>query len=70
MKVYKASYRLADTEHQGYQYFSNRKDAEREQRKNNLESGINGQVEEVEFELTKKGIIDLLNSEASHADNG
>lgn len=83
MKIYQVTYRDSFSEHKGYEYFSNRKTAEKIQTKNNKErdetdeihggggsSQTKDEVREIEFNLTKHSIIELLNSVASHPDNG
>lgn len=85
MKVYRVTKRRTGNEHDGYSYYSNKAIAEREQKKGNktlytdaLDAELGesqpqrnrDEVEEIEFELSKKGILDLLNWHANHPDNG
>lgn len=73
MKIYRVSFRRAGDEHTNYEYLTNKAQAKRMQNKENKERGsanVTDEVEEIEFTLSKKGIIDLLNSYASYPDNG
>ena len=79
MKIYRVSHRDQWSEHSGYEYFSNKSIAESIQNKENKERGKGGkdsaaqtfdEVEEIEFMLSKKGILDLLNQYAAHPNNG
>ena len=85
MKVYRVTRRRSGNEHDGYSYFSNKAKAEIEQKKENkilyideLEAEQefeqpqpnNDSVEEIDFDLSKKGILELLNIHCSYPDNG
>jgi hypothetical protein len=70
MKIYKVSYRNNFSEHTGYEYFSNKKDAKREQEKNNKGNQSTDDVAELELILTKRGVLAFLNAYASYPDNG
>jgi hypothetical protein len=70
MTVYRISIRREGEEHDAYEYYSNRKLAESLQRKENKASGVDDSVEVIEFDLTKKGVLDMLNSWANYPDNG
>lgn len=72
MKIYRASFRDDFNEHKGYQYFTSKTKAGLIQKKHNnkLDKVNREEVEEIEFTLSKAGIISLLNQYASHPDNG
>lgn len=62
----------------GFEFFSSKQEAERERRKHDAERtdedkrlGLGlGNVDVIEYEATRAGILRLLNQYASHADNG
>lgn len=80
MKIYRVSHYTVGGESEGFSYYSSRIEAEKQQVIANREDREDdlgqigdehpGEVEEVEFALTKKGIIRLLNRWGGHADNG
>lgn len=85
MKIYRATIRRQGYEHDGFEYFSNKADAEKRQRKSNFEvtgeddfddeetkskSFIHDEVEVINVTPTKKGIIQMLNIHCSYPDNG
>ena len=70
MKIYRVSSHNSFAEHTGYDYFSSKLAAEREQKKINEENNRDDEVSEYEFPLTKKGVLGLLIEVASHPDNG
>lgn len=70
MKIYKVTRRRSFNEHAGYSYYSNKRKAEQEQRKENDGGNDNDEVQEYDFTLTKKGILELLEQVATHPDNG
>lgn len=70
MKIYRISFRLSDQEHTGFEYYASRVSAERAQRRNNHASNSRDEVEEIEFILSKRGILDLMNAYAAYPDNG
>ena len=85
MKLYRVTTRRAGNEHDGYSFFTNKAQAESVQKKRNKilyidsddeeQESANPQlnhdeVEELEFELSKKGILDLLKVYCSYPDNG
>ena len=69
MKIYRVAYRNAFSEHQGYEYFSNKADAVKADNKNKG-NNTRDDIQEIEIILTKKGVISALNQFASHPDNG
>jgi hypothetical protein len=69
MKIYRVSYRDSSDEHKGYEYFSNKTDAVKADNKNRGNQ-MRDDVEEIEFQPTKSGVLRLLNIYASHPDNG
>jgi hypothetical protein len=69
MKLYRVSYRDQFAEHKGYEYFSNKKDALKADN-TNKENSTRDDVEEIEINLSKKGVIFAFNQWASHPDNG
>jgi hypothetical protein len=72
MKVYRVGLRDVWSEHKGYLFYSSKSEAEAEQKKDNKDRGnsMQDEVTEIEFDLTKKGVIEMLNQWASHPDNG
>ena len=70
MKVYRISIRDKFEEHNGYSYFSSLAEAKKQNKKQNEGNSREDEIEEIEFEPSKKGIISLLNSKASYPDNG
>lgn len=73
MKIYRVSYRDEYSEHKGYRYYQNKSAANREQKNDNNDRGDCGfkdEIEELEIELTQKGILKFLNIHASYSDNG
>lgn len=69
MKVYQVAYRDNYSEHNGYEYFLNKLEAKKADNKNKG-NPTRDDIEEIEFKLSKKGILSLLNQYASHNDNG
>lgn len=84
MKIYQVvNTRRPGLEHDGFEYFFNKKEAEKKQKQNNKDylelmeeddyENLPFEPDEVsvyEFEMNKKGIIGLLIQIASHPDNG
>lgn len=70
MKIYRVSYRRQeDHEHLGYEFYSNKRVAEKKQRQSNGKI-LDEEVEEFDFELSKAGVLSILNQLAGHPDNG
>lgn len=70
MKIYRTHIRRDGNESEGFKYFSNKLKATKAQNKSNIDNEMDDEVEEIEFKLTKKGVIELLMRCGSHADNG
>ena len=70
MKLYGVSYRRRGQEHDGYRYFTNKAKATHEQNIQNKKENCEDSIREISFELSKKGILTLLNHYAGHPDNG
>lgn len=72
MKVYRVSVRRPDSEHAGYEYFSNKRKAKGVQAEANKGNPpySRGEVEEMDLTLTKKGVMAFLNAYATYPDNG
>lgn len=74
-KVHKVSSAESGSEHTGYYYTSNKRDAYKvsnAQDKRALKTAgvFELRVEEFDVQLNKKSILHFLNSECSHPDNG
>lgn len=73
MRLYRVGARDDFEEHQGYEYFSSKREALKYVKNFNEYAPLCAmpiEVEETTFEMTKKGIIGLLTEWASHPDNG
>lgn len=72
MIIYKFTIFDNNLESEGFKYFSSKTEAERALREHNkaYEDETDSTVEPIEFSLTKKDVLDLLNKHASHNDNG
>lgn len=70
MKIYRVTNIRDDGENNGYLYFTNKSKAEKEQNEINREWFKDYDVTEIKFELSKKGVVVLLNAYASYPDNG
>jgi hypothetical protein len=83
MRIYKVcKVRRPGREHDGFEYFSNKKAADKKQTENEREyldlmdddeepiSYDKDTVEEYEIQLTKIGVLDFLNRHASYPNNG
>lgn len=77
MIIYRVSRLCYDGSHDGYEYYSNKQVANVKQREwNKHGSAIDNpsreerEVETIEFTLSKKGVIDVLNKVGAHPDNG
>ena len=75
--IYRNSYYTDVEGHAGYEFFSSKRDAEREFNRRVKEGncdpvsgGLSNRAEPVEFRATKAGIIRILNSYAGHNNNG
>lgn len=80
MKIYIVSYRRSGWQHDGYGYFSNKSEAEKEQKESN--ESIAGKedepnyafeidkVREIKVNISKQGILGALNQYGGHCDNG
>lgn len=71
MKLYRVDLRQSDGESHGFQYFSNKVDAQRAVRTwaDNEPPG-KAEIEEINVEPTRAGILTALSLYGSHADNG
>lgn len=72
MKIYRVSKYCGQEGHQGYEYHSNKKDAEKSQKEFNswYPNDVLEGVEEFNYPITKKGMLEALNFFGSHANNG
>jgi hypothetical protein len=72
MKVYQVSLIGDGAEHAGYQYFSNQREAQKAVTHWCKDKSVehDASMEIIDVEITKRGILRLLNRYASHADNG
>lgn len=70
MKIYRLGYRREDDEHAGYEFFTNKKVARRENKTSNPPKSQADAIDTLYVELTKKGVVSFLNAWASHPDNG
>jgi hypothetical protein len=57
-------------EHDGYSYYTNKREAEQHQRAENDGMKDGDDVIEYYFKPTRKGVLALLHMVASHPDNG
>lgn len=70
MRIYRTTLkRMADGEHLGFAYSRSRRDAGKRCRVA-LADGCRPEVEPLDFDCTKDGVIELLSRVADHADNG
>lgn len=84
MRFYRAHQRLSGSESNGFEFFTNRKEADRQQYKWNCEASkdyeengddndsgfMAGTVTEIDITPTKMGILSALNQHFSYPDNG
>jgi hypothetical protein len=70
MKIYKVHYRDKTFESKGFEFFAYKSNAEKANKKANKENESEQEVEEINFEFTKDGILGLLAKVACHPDNG
>lgn len=82
MKIYKVHIKRFGWESDGFEFFLKRMDAKARLDENNAQLREDhemeedttlpqpGNIEAIEFKMTKEGIIDLLKMVASHPDNG
>lgn len=73
MKLYRVEPRDDFDESQGFTYFSSKREALKFKRECEEDAPHNSTeivVDEIEFEMNKKGILRLLHRWASHPDNG
>lgn len=77
MKFYRVHFWEGEMFSHGYQFFTRRADAEKASRawiKEVNETGRDwnpsGDIDEIDIEPTKAGLLDALNQYASHNDNG
>lgn len=79
MKIYKVAIigtAESGSEHEGYAYVSNKADARKKARENELEALENmgldydSAIEELEVDLNKNSLLIFLNAHCAHPDNG
>ena len=70
MKKYKVHLKNPSGESTGYYYSFNKREAQQVQNKSNKELYVKDTIQEIEFEMNKKGIVGLLIEAGSHPDNG
>ncbi len=67
MRVYQVHLLKADNGSRGYSYHVNKRDALRSSKKYGKPYG---EINEIDVEISKPGILHALNTYAGHADNG
>lgn len=70
MRLYRVHCWTGEDGHSGFKFFSNRADAEKAVREWDRENTAVAELEAIEVEPTKAGILAALNTYANHADNG
>lgn len=75
MKIYRVLLYVNSESSQGYEYFSNKKDAKasldefKEKNGEDYDDGRSG-IQELELALNKKSVLSFLNAWGGHPDNG
>ena len=69
MKLYRIETRLEDGEHGGFTWLGSKRTAVREAARQKKD-GFEAEVDIVEFNTGKEGLLHLLNRVAEHPDNG
>lgn len=70
MKIYRVSKHEADGASDGFEFFTDKHKAYVTQKQNNMFSGMDVEIYEFNIELTKKSVINFLNSWCIYPDNG
>ena len=71
MKIYQVSKRDGSWEHQGYLYFTNKREAEKASKKHNPYFDHDGEeLGELNVDISVDGLMKALEIFASHPDNG
>jgi hypothetical protein len=74
MRFYRVHYTYDAGVSGGFTYFTSKREAEKHKRELNkaalVENGDGGEIEVIEIEPTRGGILRALNLYAAHADNG
>lgn len=70
MKIYRVTNIRDDGENNGYSYFASKSKAKKEQKEINEAWFTDEEITEINFQLSKKEIVGLLNLWASYPDNG
>ena len=73
MKIYQNNYTEPDGESSGKEYFASKREARKAFREKSKEAYYGNDLQRaipIEFTLTKKGVISMLNRHASYPDNG